>query len=89
MGLRQTGGRHPRRDDAADAPRAPRRLPIAYGWLVKRPIDREAESSYLLAGMTIPGVERDLKRVIKGLDTRDTNEAADRLSEIKRPALIA
>jgi len=39
--------------------------------------------------MTIPGVERELKRVIKGLDTRDTNEAADRLSEIKRPALIA
>jgi len=39
--------------------------------------------------MTIPGVERDLNRVIKGLDTRDTNEAADRLSEILRPALIA
>jgi pimeloyl-ACP methyl ester carboxylesterase len=69
--------------------RAPRRLPFAYGWLVKRPIDREAEDSYLLAGMTIPGVERDLKRVIKGLDTRHTNEAADRLSEFKRPALIA
>jgi pimeloyl-ACP methyl ester carboxylesterase len=47
--------------------RALRRLPSAYGWLVSRPIDREAEDSYLLAGMNIPGVERDLKRVIKGL----------------------
>jgi pimeloyl-ACP methyl ester carboxylesterase len=69
--------------------RAPRRLPFAFGWLVKRPIDREAEDSYLLTGMVIDGVERDLKRVIKGLDTRYTNEAADRLGEFDRPALIA
>jgi pimeloyl-ACP methyl ester carboxylesterase len=69
--------------------RAPRRLPFAFGWVVTRPIDREAEDSYLLAGMTIPGVERDLKRVIKGIDTRYTNEAADRLGEFTKPALIA
>jgi pimeloyl-ACP methyl ester carboxylesterase len=37
--------------------RAPRRLPFAFGWLVKRPIDRQAEDSYLLPGMTIPGIE--------------------------------
>jgi hypothetical protein len=29
--------------------RTPRRLPFAFGWLVKRPIDRQAEDSYLLA----------------------------------------
>jgi pimeloyl-ACP methyl ester carboxylesterase len=69
--------------------RAPRRLPFAFGWLVTRPIDREAEDSYLLAGMLIDGVERDLKRVIKGLNTRYTNEAADRLREFDKPALIA
>jgi pimeloyl-ACP methyl ester carboxylesterase len=69
--------------------RGPRRLPFAFGWLVKRPIDRAAEDSYLLAGMTIPGVERDLKRVIKGLHTRYTNKAADRLGEFEKPALIA
>jgi pimeloyl-ACP methyl ester carboxylesterase len=69
--------------------RAPRRLPFAYGWLVKRPIDRQAEDSYLLAGMTILGVERDLKRVIKGMDTRSTNEAADRLGQFEKPVLIA
>jgi pimeloyl-ACP methyl ester carboxylesterase len=68
---------------------APRRLPFAFGWLVKRPIDREAEDSYLLPGMTIAGVERDLKRVIKGMDTRYTNEAADRLGQFDKPALIA
>jgi len=69
--------------------RAPRRLPFAFGWLVTRRIDRQAEDSYLLAGMTIPGIERDLKRVIKGLDTRYTNEAADRLGQFDKPALIA
>jgi pimeloyl-ACP methyl ester carboxylesterase len=69
--------------------RAPRRLPIAFGWLVKRPIDRQAEHSYLLASMKIPGIAQDLRRVIKGLDTRYTNEAADRLREFDKPALIA
>src|SRR5262249_29207477 len=69
--------------------RGPRRLPLAFGWLVKRPIDRQAEDSYLLAGMTIPGVERDLKRVIKGVDRRYTNEAADLLRAFDKPALIA
>jgi pimeloyl-ACP methyl ester carboxylesterase len=39
--------------------------------------------------MTIPGVERDLIRVIRGLDTRYTNEAADRLGQFDKPALIA
>jgi pimeloyl-ACP methyl ester carboxylesterase len=69
--------------------RLPRRLPFALGWLSKRPIDRAAEDSYLLAGMVIDGVERDLKRVIKALDTRYTNEAADRLGQFDKPALIA
>lgn len=69
--------------------RAPRRLPFAFGWLVKRPIDRPAEDSYVLPGMTVPGVERDVKRVIRGLDKRYTNEAADKLGGFKKPALIA
>ena len=69
--------------------RAPRRLPFAFGWLVTRPIDREAEDSYLIAGMTIDGVERDLKRVVEGIDTRYTNEAADRLGQFEKPVLIA
>jgi pimeloyl-ACP methyl ester carboxylesterase len=69
--------------------RAPRRLPLAFGWLVKRPIDREAEDSYMLAGMVEPGVVDDVKRVVKGFDKRFTNEAADRLARFTKPALIA
>src|SRR4029450_9944947 len=69
--------------------RAPRRLPFAFGWLTKQPIQRRAEDSYLLPAMTIAGVERDLKRVIKGIHTRYTNDAADRLGEVGVPALIS
>jgi pimeloyl-ACP methyl ester carboxylesterase len=68
---------------------APRRLPFAFGWLVKRPIDREAEDSYALAGLATPGVERDVRSVLKGVDNRYTNEAADKLGSFRKPALIA
>jgi pimeloyl-ACP methyl ester carboxylesterase len=69
--------------------RLPRRLPIAYGWLAKYPIDREAEDSYVYPAMTSKEVETDLRRVIRGIDPRYTREAADRLGEFQRPALIA
>jgi pimeloyl-ACP methyl ester carboxylesterase len=69
--------------------RAPRQLPFAFGWLVTRPIDRAAEDSYVLPGMTVHGVDRDFKRVIKAVHPRYTNEAADRLREFDKPALIA
>ena len=69
--------------------RAARRLPIAYGWLASGPLDPAAGDSYVLPGATIPGVEADLRRAIGGIDTRHTNDAADRLGEFSRPALIA
>src|SRR5262249_7907682 len=69
--------------------RAPRRLPFAYGWLVKRPIDREAEDSYLYPGMDSDGVDRDHNGATKGGDARSTTAAADRLKEFGKPALIA
>lgn len=68
---------------------APRRLPIAFGWLTKRPIDRPAEDSYVLPTLSSGAVRDDLKRVIRGIDKRYTNEAADRLGTFDRPALIA
>jgi pimeloyl-ACP methyl ester carboxylesterase len=69
--------------------RAPRRLPIAFGWLTKEPIDREAEDSYLYPPMRDPGARADLRKVLRGADKRQTNEAADKLGRFERPALIA
>ena len=69
--------------------RFPRYLPFAFGWLVKRKIDRDAEDSYILPVGTISGVVLDVKRVIAGIDSADLNRAADRLGGFDKPALIA
>jgi len=69
--------------------RIPRRTPIAFGWLTKRPIDREAEDSYVYPGLESKAVREDARRFILGADTADTNAAADRLREFDKPALIA
>lgn len=70
-------------------PRAPRRLPLAFGWLTKRPIDPAAEDSYVLAALAERGVREDLRRILPALHPRYTREAADRLHAFDRPALIA
>jgi pimeloyl-ACP methyl ester carboxylesterase len=66
-----------------------RRLPIAFGWLAKRPIDREAEDSYVLPIFGSAEVRADLGRVIQGLDPRYTLEAAERLRSFHRPVMVA
>ena len=70
-------------------PRAARRLPPAFGWLTKRPIDKDAEDSYVLAALANGEVLAELNQVLAGIDTRYTNEAADKLPGFDRPALIA
>jgi pimeloyl-ACP methyl ester carboxylesterase len=69
--------------------RAPRQLPFAFGWLVNKPIDRDAEDSYVFPGMLDSRVAADAKRVIRGVHKRYTNEAADKLHGFDKPALIA
>jgi pimeloyl-ACP methyl ester carboxylesterase len=69
--------------------RAPRRLPIAFGWVTKRPIDRDAEDSYVLPVFQSKGVRADLGKLIKGIDTRYTMEAAEQLRSFHRPVLLA
>ena len=70
-------------------PRTARRLPPAYGWLTKRPIEAQAEDTYVLAALEDAAVLGELNDVLAGIDTRHTNEAADRLPDFDRPALIA
>jgi pimeloyl-ACP methyl ester carboxylesterase len=67
----------------------PRRTPIAFGWLTKRPIDRPAEDSYLYPSITDAAIRRDARGFIRGSDPSQTLAAADRLGEFDRPALIA
>jgi pimeloyl-ACP methyl ester carboxylesterase len=69
--------------------RAMRRLPIAYGWLTNEQIDADAEDSYVLPVLTNKGVARDVRRVLRGLDSKYTIDAALKLAGWDRPALIA
>jgi pimeloyl-ACP methyl ester carboxylesterase len=66
-----------------------RRLPIAYGWLTNRPIDREADDSYVLPVLTRGEIRRDVRRVLAGLDPAETLDAAAKLTSWDKPALIA
>ena len=69
--------------------RLPRRTPIAFGWLTKRPIDREAEDSYVLPPILDGAIRRDAQSFIRSADPADTNAAADRLGDFDKPALVA
>jgi pimeloyl-ACP methyl ester carboxylesterase len=66
-----------------------RRLPIAYGWLSNEPIEREAEDSYVLPGLTRREIRRDARRLLAGLDSKHTLDAAERLLTFDKPVLIA
>jgi pimeloyl-ACP methyl ester carboxylesterase len=66
-----------------------RRLPIAYGWLSNKPIDPEADDSYVLPVLTRGPIRRDLRRVLAGIDPRYTIDAALKLTKWDRPTLIA
>ena len=70
-------------------PRPARRLPLVFGWLAKRPIDRAPEDSYLGPSLVDPGVRAELRRFLPAMDPRHTREAVDRLAGFDRPALIA
>ncbi len=70
--------------------RALRRLPIAFGWLTKRPIDsREAEDSYVYPALTDKAVRRDGTKVIRKANKRYTLDAAERFNQFGNPVLLA
>jgi pimeloyl-ACP methyl ester carboxylesterase len=64
------------------------RRPTAYGWTTQRPIDREIMRSYTEPIRTIPGVRRDLRRLLLAVDTRYTFAAAESLKTFDKPALV-
>jgi pimeloyl-ACP methyl ester carboxylesterase len=70
-------------------PRFAQRLPIAYGWLSKKPIDDGVMKSFLRPLQTDKRIRRDVAAVMRGIDKRYTLEAAQRFGEFKKPVLIA
>jgi pimeloyl-ACP methyl ester carboxylesterase len=68
---------------------AMRRLPIAYGWLIKRDFSGAPTREWVTPYLSDRGVRRDTIKVLKGIDPRHTFEAAERLSHWEKPALLA
>ncbi len=69
--------------------RAIRRLPIAFGSLTKRPVEREISDSYVQPVIRSRGIRRDTAKFVRGMSPRYTMEAARKLKNFDRPALLA
>lgn len=65
-----------------------RRLPIAYGPLTRRPIPSDIALSYVRPFAESPAVRADVGKILRGISSRFTLEAAERLREFRSPALI-
>jgi len=68
---------------------AVRRAPIGYGWLAKRPLDATLLDRWTEPIIGDRAVRRDTARFLRAVSKRYTLEAAERLREFNRPALLA
>lgn len=70
------------------AARSGRRLPAAFGWAAKRPIDAVAADAYVYPFTAIEGVRRDAMRVIAGLSGINAAALTERMRSFRPPVLI-
>ena len=68
---------------------AARRLPIAYGRLAKRPIERAVTDAWAAPSRRSAGVRADLRSVLRGVDARHLLEAVPRLRRFEPPVTLA
>jgi pimeloyl-ACP methyl ester carboxylesterase len=66
-----------------------RRLPIAFGWLVKKPLEREISDSYVGPVIANGGIRRDAANFIKGIQPERLLAASGKLKTFDRPVLVA
>lgn len=70
-------------------PQFMQRLPIAYGWLSKRPIDAEVMKSFLAPAQSNSKIRDDIKAFMGGMKKGLLVEAAERFNEFGKPVLLA
>jgi pimeloyl-ACP methyl ester carboxylesterase len=68
--------------------RALRRLPMALGWMAKRPIPHEVTDAWLRPLLTRREIRRDVLRYIRAADPAELHAASERMAEFDRPALV-
>jgi pimeloyl-ACP methyl ester carboxylesterase len=66
-----------------------RRLPIAYGWLIKRDFDGAPTRAWVEPYLSDRAIRRDTVKVLRGISPRYTKEAAERLRSFDRPVMLA
>jgi pimeloyl-ACP methyl ester carboxylesterase len=66
-----------------------RRLPIAFGWLIKRDFAGAPTREWVEPFLSDRAVRRDTVKLLKGIDPKYTLEAAEKLGAFERPALLA
>ncbi|HEV7586288.1 MAG TPA: alpha/beta hydrolase [Solirubrobacteraceae bacterium] len=64
------------------------RLPLAYGWLMKRGDDALTDA-WLEPARTSRAIRREIASILKGISSRHTLQAAERFGEFEKPVLIA
>lgn len=68
--------------------RALRRLPVAFGWMAKRPIPSEVTDAWLRPLLSHQEIRRDLLKYLRHATKGDLLEASERLRSFDRPALV-
>jgi pimeloyl-ACP methyl ester carboxylesterase len=68
--------------------RALRRLPIAWGWMAKRPIPNETTDAWFRPVQTRRAIRRDLTRYVRSARKRAMLDVMERLRSFERPALV-
>jgi pimeloyl-ACP methyl ester carboxylesterase len=66
-----------------------RRLPIAFGWLIKRDFAAAPTREWVAPYLSDRAIRRDTVKVLRGIDPRYTLEAAEALRSFDRPAMLA
>ena len=69
--------------------RALQRLPLAFGWLSKRPLPPDVSKAFVHPFFSRREIRRDTARVLRGISPKYTEEAAKKLGAFDRPVLIA
>ena len=66
-----------------------RRMPFAFGWLSRVPPDKEVSDAYMEPFARSSEVRGELRKLLSGISSRHTQEAAKRFSAFLKPVLIA
>jgi pimeloyl-ACP methyl ester carboxylesterase len=65
------------------------RLPLAFGWLSKRPLARDVAKAFLRPAQSDRQIRREVAALLRGIDRRHTLAAAERFGEFEKPVLLA